>query len=170
MTHDEIGQPRVGSRVAQRGAVDAAGEEPGSQRHSHRGTRVPLVLAPGVDVDFRFAPHDGRDLGPSRPHRHRLGTQAVGNEGGELGGPGAAHHDAGGSGERWQRRRVAGIEHQVESGQGHRTNHRGTVDGQGHMDGPVGPPLGVLAGPVQRIDDPDPAGVGGEGLGLVVLL
>src|SRR5665213_2736761 len=50
VAHDEVGQPRVGSGVAEGGPVAAAGVEAAGQRHRHRRARVPLVLAPGVHV------------------------------------------------------------------------------------------------------------------------
>ena len=49
-----------------------------------------------------------------------------------------------------------GSQHQPQSRQRHRANGRDAVDGQCHVHRPVRPALTVLAGAVQRIDDPYP--------------
>src|SRR5665213_226381 len=60
VTHDEVGQPRVGAGVAERGSVDAAGVKSGGQRDGHGCARVPLVLPSGVDVHLGLAPNHRR--------------------------------------------------------------------------------------------------------------
>ena len=110
-------------------------------------------------------------LAPAEPMGTVTAPEALGHGGDERGRAGPAHHHPGHGGPRRQGRGLAGAEHEVESGQGHRPDRRGTVDGEGHVDGPVGPPLRVLAGAVERVDDPHPSGVGwSSSVGPVVLL
>ena len=59
---------------------------------------------------------------------------------------------------------------ETQPGKGHRADHRVAIDGQGDVHGPVASTFGELAGPVERVDDPHPAGGVVDGFGTGRLL
>ena len=98
-------------------------------------------------------------LAPAEP----MGTVSAPNRsatnGTNSGWPGPAHHHAGAARGGARRRRAPGAQDQAHGGQRHGRPPPAPVDGQGDVHRPVLPTLGVLAGPVQRVDDPHPPGL-----------
>ena len=69
---DQVGQPRIGVVVDQRGAVQPAGRQPRGPGDGDRRGGVPLVHAAGVHVGVDLAADDGDGLVAGRPERHEL--------------------------------------------------------------------------------------------------
>ena len=167
--HEEIGEPGIGLVVDQRRAVEARRVRPVGVRHGHRCGRVPLVLPTRMHVGVHGPPEHRCRLGARRAHGHQLGVEAGRHALGLDGGSGPAHRRCAaarrgaGASAPARERRAPGDEDEVLSRERHGAHHGQAVDDEGDVDGEVVAPLGVLACPVEGVDDPDPAGTGRAG-------
>ena len=67
MADHQIREVGVRLRIPQRTPVEPPGMKTGGQRHGHRCGRIPLVLSPGMKIDFGLTPNDGRNFAPADP-------------------------------------------------------------------------------------------------------
>ena len=122
--------------------------QPGGEAHAHRRGIVPLVLATGVHVGVVVAEQHADALGAAGPHGGQLHPGRLGDVGGDgRGGVSGDHQTV----RRTPRDRTGlpGGEHLAEVGH---------ADGGGvdrAVDHQCDAHAGVLAGAVQRVDDPD---------------
>ncbi len=144
----------------------------------HRRGRVPLVLTAGVQVGVCRTADDRRHLRAGGTQRHDRATQRLSHRGDQRGGPGPAGHqpratttgrrgrsDRGGGPGRYSGRPAG---RQRDALRRERDSARGqlAVLPQRDVHRPVGAArLAELPGPVQRVNDPHPAG--GEPGGVV---
>ena len=165
---DQVGQQRVGLVVDERAAVDPAGvaarprgrRRPAPPSPTRTGRRRGRRRRPGPRTTA-VALTPAEPIGTSSASS--TSASAVTKAGGRLRLTASRIRSAGagrGSGLAVSRVRPS-------AGDGDGAGGQLAVDPQGDVDGPVGPALAVLAGAVERVDDPDPGGAtGGPALSL----
>lgn len=154
----QVGHVGVWLIVNERAAIDAAGMKTMRQRHSGRGTAVPLILPAGVQVDVSLAEDHRHGLGPRAAHGHKFRAEYLGYCHSFAGRPRPAYHHA----QSFRRRRHCNRRictqdkspAAIRAGQGNCPKHWRSVDCQPDMDRPVLARLAIFARAIDRVDDP----------------